>query len=96
MITVTVILQVDPARLDFFLECIHEQAAASVKEPGCRRFEVSRKLDQPDMFTLQEKFDNEAALEAHYATPHFARWRERTGDGLIISKTAVRGEVIAG
>jgi autoinducer 2-degrading protein len=96
MITVSVILQVDPARVDYFMECIQEQAALSNTEPGCKRFVVSQKLDDPTVFTFQEEFVDEAALQAHYETPHFAKWKERTGDGLIVSRTSARGKIIAG
>ena len=96
MITVSVILQVDPTRVDYFLECIKEQAAGSNTEPGCRRFVVSQKLDDPAVFTFQEEFIDEAALQAHYETAHFARWKERTGDGLIVSRTSARGRIVAG
>ena len=96
MITVSVIVQVDPTRVDFFMECIHDQAEASVKEPGCHRFVVSQKLDDPAVFTFQEEFEDEAALQAHYETPHFAKWKERTGDGLIVSRTSARGRIVAG
>ena len=96
MITVSVILQVDPARVDYFMECIRNQAENSVKEPGCHRFVVSQKLDDPTVFTFQEEFVDEAALQAHYETPHFAKWKERTGDGLIVTRTSARGKIVAG
>lgn len=94
MISVLVIIEVDPARVDYFLECLRAQARDSRQEPGCRRWEMSRKLDQPNVFTLSELFDDAAALQAHYDSPHFARWIERTKGGLMLSKTSVRGEVI--
>ena len=94
MISVIVILEVDPASLDNFVGAVREQSAASLMEPGCLRFEVSRKLDQENVFTLSELYSDQAALDAHYASSHFARWRERIRD-IPMSKTAVRGEVIA-
>lgn len=96
MITVSVIVNVDPARVDYFMECVREQVAGSNAEPGCRRFVVSQKLDDPAVFTFQEEFVDEAALQAHYDSPHFARWKERTGDGLIVSRTSARGRIVAG
>lgn len=95
MISVIVILEVERSMLDSFLEVVREQSAASLTEPGCRRFEVSRKLDQDNVFTLSELYVDQAALDAHYASAHFARWREQVS-GIPMTKTAVRGEVIAG
>ncbi len=95
MISVIVILDVDPAKLDGFLELVRAQSAASLLEPGCSRFEVSQNPDQENVFTLSELYADQAALDAHYASAHFANWRERIKD-IPLTKTAVRGQVIAG
>ena len=94
MISIVVFIEVDPARVDQFVEIVKAQAAAALQEPGCRRFEISQKAGQPNVFTLAELYDDDAATDAHLAAPHTARWRELTGDGLIISKNAVRGVVL--
>ena len=71
-----------PPESSTFIDCIRYQAKASRLEPGCRRWEVSRKLDQANVFTLAELYDDADALQAHYDSPHFKRWIEKTGDGL--------------
>ena len=35
------------------------------KEPGCIQYELFRSLQDPDSFTLLEKWTDEAALEVH-------------------------------
>jgi (4S)-4-hydroxy-5-phosphonooxypentane-2,3-dione isomerase len=94
MISLLVTLEIDPARLDHFIECVRVQGEASRREPGCRRWEASRKLDQANVFTLAELYDDMAALQAHFNSPHFKQWVANTGNGLILSKTSVRGEVL--
>ncbi len=94
MISLLVTLEIDPTRMEHFMKCIRAQAVASRKEPGCRRWEVSRKLDQENVFTLAELYDDAAALQAHFESPHFKQWVESTGGGLILSKTSVRGQVL--
>ena len=94
MISVIVILEVEPARIEEFAGYAREQAAISLTEPGCRRFEVSQQVDQANVFTLSELYDDEAAVDAHFASAHLAQWRERTGDGILIRKSAVRGRVL--
>lgn len=95
MISLIVTVEVDPARVDEFITYITEEAAdARTKEPGCRRFEVSRSVDKPNLFTLAEAYDDLAALEAHRLTPHFILFKERASNGLIVSKSSVCGEVI--
>ena len=94
MTSIVVFIEVDPARVDQFLEIVQAQAATSLLEPGCRRFEISQKADKPNIFTLAELYDDDAAVATHLANPHTARWRELTGDGLIVSKYAVIGQVL--
>lgn len=95
MISLVIIVEVSPDRVDEFVRYITEEAAdARTKEPGCRRFEISRSVDQPNFFTLVEAYDDLAALEAHRQTPHFLLFRQRADGGLIVSKKSVCGEVI--
>jgi autoinducer 2-degrading protein len=95
MISLLVTLEIAPDRVDEFLAYIKEEAAdARTKEPGCRRFEISRSVDRPNVFSLTEGYDDLAALEAHRQTPHFLLFRQRADGGLILSKSSVCGEVI--
>jgi len=47
-------------------------------EPGCTTYQVSRSTDRPDLFMLYEIYKDEAALQAHRATPHFKEIIEGT------------------
>jgi len=95
MISLIVTVEVDAARVDQFVAYIKEEAAdARTKEPGCRRFEISRSLEKPNVFVLTEAYDDEAALEAHRNTPHFILFKERASDGLILNKSSILSEVI--
>ena len=96
MIAINVILEIHPERVAEFLELMCANAAASRQEPGCLRFEISRQFDKANVFSLAELYRDEAAVEAHYATEYVARWRAATTTGLVISRHAVRGEVIDG
>ncbi|MDE1149049.1 MAG: putative quinol monooxygenase [Azospirillaceae bacterium] len=44
-------------------------------EPGCRRFDFAAAKDEPGVYFLWEVFADQAALDAHYATPHFRAWK---------------------
>jgi quinol monooxygenase YgiN len=44
---------------------------ASRTEPGCVTFDVARGVDDPNVFFLYEIWRDQAALDAHYQTPHF-------------------------
>ena len=95
MISLTVLLEIDPQRVDEFLAAMGENAAASRGEPGCRRFEIHRRLERAASFVLWEVYDDLDALAQHHASQHFTRWRARSADGLVLSKESVRCEVLA-
>ncbi len=98
MISLIIRVEVTPGLGDKFAEYITEEAADAVNnEPGCRQFTVSRSVDEPDIFTLAEFYDDMAALEAHRLTPHFILFQERVKEhGLVAGKISVLGEVIQG
>jgi autoinducer 2-degrading protein len=95
VIALTVLLEIDPARVEEFLAAIRENAAESRAEPGCRRFEIQRRLERPASFVLWEVYDDLDALARHHSSPHFARWRERSSGGMVLSKESIRCEVLA-
>jgi autoinducer 2-degrading protein len=94
MISITVILEVDPHRVDEFVSAIMANAAASREEPGCLRFEVSRHLEKANVFALSELYHDREAVESHYGSDHFALWKKVADTGIVASRTAVRGEVM--
>jgi (4S)-4-hydroxy-5-phosphonooxypentane-2,3-dione isomerase len=78
MFTVLVKLTVRPDHIEEFLEGIHVNARASLRdEPGCLRFDVHRSTDDPHHFVLYEIYtDEEAFRVAHRQAPHYAAWRD--------------------
>ena len=76
-------LTVRPETAEDFLAASLINAIASRQEPGCTSFEVFRSADDPSVFLLEEGYVDEAALDAHRATEHFAAWRAATGDQVI-------------
>jgi quinol monooxygenase YgiN len=84
VLSIVVRLQVMPGRREEFLEVILENATASLRdEPGCRHFDVATLRDDPDTVLLYETYDDEAAFQAHQATPHFALWRAARTDLVV-------------
>lgn len=67
--------RVHPEHRDDFEDAIRRNAATSLaEEPGCRRFDVCTDPAQPERFVLYEIYDDEAAVQAHLAAAHFARF----------------------
>jgi len=50
---------------------------AARKEPGCLMFQVHRHKTDPRRFFIYEQYKDDAALEAHRATPHFLQFAKK-------------------
>jgi quinol monooxygenase YgiN len=55
-------------------------AIESLKEPGCKAFNVIQQNDDPRKFVLHEIYDDQAALDVHKLTPHYEAWRVAVED----------------
>ena len=49
----------------------------SRKEPGCRMYQVHRHRTEPRRFFIYEQYNDDAALEAHRAAPHFLQFAKK-------------------
>jgi (4S)-4-hydroxy-5-phosphonooxypentane-2,3-dione isomerase len=67
-----------PGQVDNFLAALNENGAASVKEPGCREFNVSVLQKDPNHVLVYEVYNDAAAAEAHTATDHFKKYKAAT------------------
>jgi (4S)-4-hydroxy-5-phosphonooxypentane-2,3-dione isomerase len=72
MLALVVEFRIKPHFIAAFEEAIAANAQASLDtQPGCRQFDVCRDPGDPAMFFLYELYDDEAAIHAHLASPHF-------------------------
>lgn len=49
--------------------------AASRAEPGCRGYSYAEDVLDPGLIRVAEMWEDRAALDAHFASPHIADWR---------------------
>jgi autoinducer 2-degrading protein len=76
VLAIWVKVRVKPAEKARFLAAIEQDALGSERdEPGCCRFNVLQDAAEPNTYYFYEVYKNEAALEAHRAAPHYAKWR---------------------
>ena len=76
MFALVVPLKVKPEMREKFLAAAQEDSICSVRdEPGCVRFDVLQDNTDPNKFFFYEVYLDESAVEAHRASPHYARWR---------------------
>jgi (4S)-4-hydroxy-5-phosphonooxypentane-2,3-dione isomerase len=87
-------LVIIPSEMSKFVEAIKENASNSVKEPGCREFNVLVLANRPNHVFLFEVYDNEAALASHRETAHFKKFFATAG-GMIADRNVRAMSVIA-
>jgi (4S)-4-hydroxy-5-phosphonooxypentane-2,3-dione isomerase len=62
---------------------------ARTREPGCVRFDINQKEDDPAQWLFYEVYKDSAAFEAHRASPHFAAYQQ-VADRALLSKSLTR------
>jgi autoinducer 2-degrading protein len=77
-------------RLDDFLDAIRVNHEASIREPGCVRFDVLRAPDDPSRFLLYEAYVDAAAAAAHKETPHYLAFRDQVAAWMAEPRVGVR------
>ena len=76
MLVVHVHIRVRPEDLEAFLAETRRNAAASLREPGVRRFDVLQDQGDAGHVVLTEVYVDQSAADAHKQTGHYARWRD--------------------
>jgi quinol monooxygenase YgiN len=91
MISFIVRLRFEDKDLDGVAQCLRELTAASRKEPGCVSYVPHFVEDDTNTVVIYEQYMDQAAVEAHRASPHFAalavgclyqKMKERTVENL--------------
>jgi autoinducer 2-degrading protein len=90
MLVVHVHVHVRPDDVETFLAETRRNAAASLQEPGVRRFDVLQDEGDPAYVVLTEVYVDQAAADAHKQTPHYARWRDAVAGMLAQPRASTR------
>ncbi len=81
MIGLIVTFKIKPEHKDSFMASLEGDARGSNNdEPGCLQFDVLQDNEDPNRVHLYEIYQDEAAVEAHRAAPHYLKWREEVAD----------------
>ncbi len=81
-------LDIVPSEREKFLSAIGEDAAATVKEPGCLQFDVLMLANDPDHLFLYEVYENEAAFRAHRESDYYKKYEATTAN--MVAKRVTR------
>lgn len=90
MLVVHVHVAVKPDAVEPFLAETLRNAAASLREPGVRRFDVLQDEGDPGHVVLNEAYVDQAAADAHKQTAHYARWQDAVADMLAEPRARTR------
>lgn len=75
MLIVTGLITVPDGAFEAARPAIRRMVAATLTEPGCITYGFWQDPEQPDRLRVYEEWQDRAALEAHFATPHMAEFR---------------------
>ena len=76
MLIIAGTLTIDPDHRDAMLEAVAPMVAATRAESGCRAYAFTPDPDDPGLVRLYELWDDQASLEAHFASDHMATWQQ--------------------
>jgi quinol monooxygenase YgiN len=82
MLVINGVLTIDPARRADLVAAALTMMAASQAEDGCHHYVFTADLERDDIFHISEKWTDQAALDAHFATAHMAAFRKAIAGGV--------------
>lgn len=72
MLIVVAAITVEEGAVEKVRDALATMENETRKEPGCQTYAFSVDVNDPTMVRIIERWDDMAALEAHFATPHMA------------------------
>ena len=60
------------------------------RKPGNLRFDVVQQVDDPNRFVLIEVYRDEAGMEGHKQTAHYAKWRDSVAPWMAEPRKGVK------
>jgi (4S)-4-hydroxy-5-phosphonooxypentane-2,3-dione isomerase len=77
MVVLTVIWVAKTGHENDMVSTFAKLTEESRKEPGCIMYLVHRHKTDPRRFFIYEQYKDDAALEAHRASPHFLQYAKK-------------------
>ena len=95
MLIVSGRVPVKPERRAEAVAAAVKMAAATRAEAGCKSYGFYSDLADPNVFLIYEEWESEAALTAHFQTPHMAEFNAAI-PGLIAGPPSVNRYDVSG
>ena len=75
MIIISACIDTQPGTVEAMTEAITTMMVASEAEDGCHSYIFSAEIGKPTNIRIFELWEDEAALKAHFQTPHMAAFQ---------------------
>jgi len=72
-------VKIDPAARDAGVAASVEMMRDTRAESGCISYTFSEDLEEPGTFRIFEEWESQEALDAHFASPHMAKFQGVVG-----------------
>jgi len=92
MLVVTGVIEVSEDSLTAAKALAGPMGTASRAEAGCHAYAFYQDLEDPGRIRIYEEWEDQAALDAHFATPHMAAFVEGLGALSVKSMNVVKFE----
>jgi quinol monooxygenase YgiN len=79
MLIVAGVIQIDPSRRHAAEQAFEKMRAATLGEEGCIEYQVYVDRNDPGTLFMFEKWTDQAALDAHFASPHMGEFGAALG-----------------
>ncbi len=93
MIVIAGSLIIDPAQRDAAAAAAAEMMEATLQEVGCHAYQFSFAVDDASKVCIFEEWEDQDALDAHFATPHMATFRASSGGFITGRGTITKYEI---
>ena len=95
MLALHVMIKIKPNCMADFIPLMKNQAKNSLKnEPGCKRFDVCMRKDEPDSVFLYEVYESQEALDFHRSAEYFAQYSADTANLVAEKVVTVYDEIL--
>lgn len=88
-------VRVPPKNLERFKPHMQAMLTASRAEDGCLEYSYAVDVAEPGLIRIFEAWRDQAAIDAHFQTPHMAAWRSRWPEFGVSDRKLSRYEIAA-
>ena len=90
MIVIAGRIVVDPNKSDAAIPVAQEMMEETLKESGCATYKFSADLEEKGVFHIFEEWDGQEVLDAHFASPHMAKFQKAVGEFGVVELSVSR------